>query len=53
MEVTWWWTGSAGSVIGPLRVVLCLESGSLLWLLQYIRVKERGLNVRTIDVLDS
>ena len=31
--------------------ILCLKSGDLLCLFYYPRVKERGLNVRTIKVL--
>ena len=41
MEVTWWWTGSGGYVIGPFRVVFCLKTEGLLLLFHCTRVNER------------
>ena len=37
--------------IWPLRVVLCLKTGDLVWFFHCTRVNEREMNVRCISLL--
>ena len=50
-RVTGWWILSGGYVIWLLKVELRLKIGDLLGLFYCTRLNERGLNVRTIEVL--
>ena len=41
VEVTWLWVGFGGYAIWPLKVVFCVKTGFLLWLLLCRSLMER------------
>ena len=42
--------GDDMAVDWPLKVVVCLKTGGLLWLFHCASLKKRGLNVRTTSL---